>query len=187
MKTGRTYLMSEGLFPKRVFYLKCSEEQKVLNEVFIRLTVYVHLVPLADEITRNHHLAGTTCGEGTPFGEMIKYRTLILGIGAKANSLTQVHSAEDIMKDKFPIPLFTDTLSVNCLDESGNTIIYKLRIKNPEYVIDARSFRRIIKRAKIAKWTYKGIPFFLTQACDVTETFIEAAKNGETIYRERIV
>ena len=141
------------------------------------------LGPLADEITRNHHLAGTTCGEGTPFGEMRKYRTMILGIGAKANSLTQIHSTEDIMKDKFPIPLFTDIFLLTCLDESGNTIIYKLRIKNPEYAIDARSFRRIIKRAKIAKWTYKGIPFFLTQACDVTETFIEAAKNGETIYR----
>ncbi len=142
------------------------------------------LGPLADEITRNHHLAGTTCGEGTPFGEMIKFRTMILGIGAKADSLTQVHSTEDIMKDKFPIPLFTDSLSVNCLDESGNTIIYKLRIKNPEYVINAGSFRRIIKRGKIAKWTYKGIPFFLTQADDVTKTFIEAARNGETIYRK---
>ena len=71
---------------------------------------------------------------------MIKYRTMILGIGAKADALTQVHSAEDIMREKFPIPLFTDSLPITCLDELGNTIIYNLRIKNPEYAIDESHF-----------------------------------------------
>lgn len=141
------------------------------------------LGPLADELTRNHHLSITTCGDGTPFGEMIKYRTMILGIGAKADALTQVHSTEDIMRDKFPVPLFTDTLPITCLDELGNAIIYNLRIKNPEYAIDERVFYRILKRVRIIEWTYKGIPFFLTEANVVTETFIEAARNGLTIYR----
>ena len=141
------------------------------------------LGPLADRLTGNHHLSKTTCGEGTPFGEMIKYRTMILGIGANAEALTQVHSAEDMMKDKFPIRLFKDTLPITCIDESGNTLIYNLRIKNPEYVIDKKLFYKILKKMKITEWTYKGIPFFLTQANVVTETFIEAARNGQTIYR----
>ena len=141
------------------------------------------LGPLADELTKNHHLSITTCGEGTPFGEMIKYRTMILGIGAKVDALTQVHSTEDIMKDKFPVPLFTDTLPITCLDELGNAIIYNLRIKNPEYAIDERVFYSILKRVKVIEWTYKGIPFFLTEANAVTETFIEAARNGLTIYK----
>ena len=141
------------------------------------------LGPLADELTKNHHLSITTCGDGTPFGEMIKYRTMILGIGAKVDALTQVHSTEDIMKDKFPVPLFTDTLPITCLDELGNAIIYNLRIKNPEYAIDERVFYSILKRVKVIEWTYKGIPFFLTEANAVTETFIEAARNGLTIYK----
>ena len=141
------------------------------------------LGPLADELTKNHHLSITTCGDGTPFGEMIKYRTMILGIGAKVDALTQVHSTEDIMKDKFPVPLFTDTLPITCLDELGNAIIYNLRIKNPEYAIDERVFYSILKRVKVIEWTYKGIPFFLTEANAVTEAFIEAARNGLTIYK----
>ena len=123
---------------------KTFSEMGILSEMFRRtkdVKRSIHpthsicaLGPLADELTRNHHLSDTTFGEGTPFGEMIKYRTIILGIGIKSHSLTQVHSVEDIMKDKFPIPLITDTLPVTCLDESGNTITYNLRIKNSKYV-----------------------------------------------------
>ena len=49
--------------------------------------------------------------------------------------------------------------------------------------IDLKSFRKILKKMKIMEWTYKGIPFFLTQADVVTETLIEAARNGQTIYK----
>ena len=139
--------------------------------------------PLADELTKNHHLSITTCGDGTPFGEMIKYRSIILGIGVRTDALTQVHSAEDLTSYKFPLPLFIDTLPIKCLDDSGNTLIYNLRIKNPDYYIDTKSFRRIIKGIEIIQWMYKGIPFFFTEAKSVTDTFIEAAKNGKTIYK----
>lgn len=182
-------------YGKNIFDVrKTISETGLLSEMF-RITKNVKrsihpthsvcaLGPLADELTRNHHFSTTTCGDGTPFGEMIKYRTMILGIGAKADALTQVHAAEDIMQDKFPIPLFTGTLPVTCLDNSGNTVIYNLRIKDPHYVIDTKSSYRILRRMQIIRWTYKGIPFFLTEANDVTETFIEAASNGKTIYKK---
>lgn len=174
---------------------KTISEMGLLSEMFRRnqdVKRSVHpthstcaLGPLADKLTRNHYLSDRACGEGTPFGEMIKYRTMILGIGAKSASLTQMHSAEDIMKDKFPIPLYLHTLPVTCIDESGNTLIYNLRIKNPEYNGDEKSFRKILKRTNLMEWKYKGIHFFLTQANVVTETFIEAAKKGQTIYKKK--
>ena len=173
---------------------KTISETGLLSEMFRRtkdVKRSVHpthsvcaLGPLADELTKDHHLSTTTCGEGTPFGKMIHYRTMILGLGAKVDSLTQVHSAEDILKDKFPISLFTGTIPVTCIDESGNTIIKNLKIKNPQYVIDTKSSYRILKRMKLIRWTYKGIPFFLTEAGVVTKTFIEAARNGKTIYKK---
>ena len=172
---------------------KTISEMGILSEMFRRTEGTkrsIHpthsvcaLGPLASKLTKSHHLSTTSCGDGTPFGEMIKYRTMILGIGTKADTLTQVHSAEDLMNDKFPIHLFTNTLPVTCLDETGKTIIYNLRIKNPEYVINETSFYRILKKLEIREWTYKGIPFFLTQADVVTKTFIEAASNGQTIYK----
>ena len=141
---------------------------------------------LADALIKNHHLSETTCGEGTPFGEMIKYKTMILGIGTKSdNALTQIHSAEDIMKSNYPIALYSDFIPVKCVDELGNTLIYNLRVKNPEYIIDRKSFYRILKRMKIREWTYKGIPFFITRADVVTETLIEAAKSGQIIYKKK--
>lgn len=144
------------------------------------------LGPLAEKLTGNHNLADTTFGEGTPFDEMIKHRTIILGIGVKSeNALTQIHVVEDIMKDRFPIPLYTGVLPVTCVDESGKSFVYNLRIKNPDYTIDPGSLRKILRRIKNMDWTYRGIPFFTANAKVVTDTFIEAAEKGETMYKKR--
>ena len=143
------------------------------------------LGPLADQLTRNHHLSDATFGEETPFGEMIKYKTLILGIGTKSqHSLTQLHAAEDITKDNYPIPLYVSKIPVKCVDESGETIVYNLRVKNPEYTFNRKNIFRVLKKIRIRSWEYKGIPFYLTRADEVTETVIEAAKNGKTMYKK---
>ncbi len=139
--------------------------------------------PLADKLVGSHHLADTTFGEGTPFFEMIKYRTMILGLGTEGDeSGTQIHSAEDIMKEKFPITLYSDIIHVTCIDEKENKISYNLRVRKGKYTYDSEVIHKIFGR--IAKeWTYKGIPFFLTEAKAVTEAFLEAAKKGQTIYK----
>jgi len=173
---------------------KTMSEMGMLSEIFRRTPNAVRSIhpthsvcalgPLAVQLTEKHHISDTTCGAGTPFWEMIKYKTIILGIGAKAHhSLTQIHSVEDIMKENYPIPLFTGYVPVKCIDEFGNSLIYNLRIKNPDYLIDQKSFLKIIKLVKITEWKYKGIPFYLTRADEVTETVIQAAKKGHTIYK----
>ena len=143
------------------------------------------LGPLADVLTKNHHQADTTFGEGTPFGEVIKYRTIILGIGTKSpQPLTQVNSAPDIMKSEFPLPLYSEIIPVTCVDEVGNTIIYNLRIRKREFKIDRKTVKKILRK-KVMEWKYKGIPLLLAQSDIVTETIIEAARNGQTIYKKR--
>jgi len=143
------------------------------------------LGPLADLLTKNHHHADTTFGEGTPFGEVIKYRTIILGIGTKSpQPLTQVNSAPDIMKNEFPINLYSEMIPVTCVDEIGNNKIYNLRIRKREFKIDRKTVKKILRR-KVIEWTYKGIPFLLAQADVVTNVIIEAARNGQTIYMKR--
>jgi len=142
------------------------------------------LGPLADELTKNHHLAATSFGEGTPFAEVIKYRTIILGIGTKSpQPLTQVNSAPDIMKSEFPINLYTEIIPVTCVDEMGNNIIYNLRIRKREFKIDRKTVKKILRK-NVMEWTYKGIPFLLAQADVVTKTIIEAARKGQTIYKK---
>jgi len=138
---------------------------------------------LAEEITKGHHLADTSFGEGTPFGFMAQYRTMILGLGTRYfRVLTQVHTAEDMLKEEFPIKFNTkEIISVMCKNERGEELNYSLRNTKQEYIRDARLIKRIIDK-KIIKWKYKGIPMFLTEAKVITDTLSEAALNGETIY-----
>jgi len=196
---GGTNLQAKEYYEKgdQIFNVKRTASQIGLLTELFRITQNVkrsihptHSIcavgPLADQLIKNHHLADTTFGEGTPFGKMIKYKTLILGIGTKSqHSVTQIHAAEDIMGSNYPIMLYSNTIPVTCVDELGNNIVYNLRTKAPEYIFDRKSFFRISKSIKIMEWTYKGIPFFLTQADAVTKAFVDAAKNGQTMYKKR--
>jgi aminoglycoside N3'-acetyltransferase len=196
---GGTNLQAKEYYEKgdQIFNVKRTASQIGLLTELFRITTGVKrsihpthsvcaLGPLADQLIKNHHLADTTFGEGTPFGEMLKYKTLILGIGTKSeHSLTQLHAAEDIMRDNYPIPLYASKIPVKCIDESGKTLVYDLRVKNPDYTFNRKTYLRILKNIKIKNWKYKGISFYLTRADAVTETVIEAAKKGQTIYKKR--
>jgi len=140
--------------------------------------------PLADKLTRDHHLQNTKCGIGTPFGYMSEFNTKILGIGTKYyRVLTQVNSAEDMLKEKFPIQFnYNEKCPVSCINQSGDKIIYSLPIIKREYIRDANKVKNLLRDAKIFTWKFKGISMFLTQAKDITDTLVEAAKNGKTIY-----
>ena len=143
------------------------------------------LGPLADELTKNHHLSDTTFGEGTPFVTMIKYKTIILGIGTKSpQPLTIVNVAPDIMKSEFPLALYSEQIPVTCIDETGNTIIYKLNIRQQNYKIHRKTVKKIVKK-KVLEWTYKGIPLLIAHADEVNDSIIAAAKNGQTIYEKK--
>jgi len=142
--------------------------------------------PLADKLTRDHHLQNTKCGIGTPFGYMSEFNTKILGIGTKYyRVLTQVNSAEDMLKEKFPIHFnYLEQKSVTCIDQNGEKIIYTLPIIKREYLRDAYHVKKILKNANIYTWKFKGIPLFLTDARKITSTIINAARYGKTIYRK---
>jgi len=141
--------------------------------------------PLAEKLTMEHHLQNTKCGIGTPFGYMADYKTKILGIGTKYyRVLTQVNTAEDILKEKFPIQFnYIERYPVSCINQSGDKIIYSLPIIKREYLRDANKVKNLLRDANIFTWKLKGISMFLTQAKDITDTLIKAAKNGKTIYR----
>jgi aminoglycoside 3-N-acetyltransferase len=144
------------------------------------------LGPLAKEITKTHHLAETTTGKGTPFGYMSEYDTKIFGIGTKYfRVITQIHTAEDLMGKNYPIKFKPkEIINVPCILNDGSTINYHLPINSREYETNASKFKKIFRDAKIEHWTYKGIPMFLTEAKNITETVIKAAKKGLTIYKK---
>lgn len=143
------------------------------------------LGPLAEKITKDHHLQSTKCGIGTPFGYMAEYNTKILGLGAKYfQVLTQANAPRDILKEEFPFKFNTlEIVPVKCLDHLGKEFIYPLPNIKQDFLRDALVMNKLLHNVVIKEWKLKTIPMFLTNAKEVTETLIAAAKEGKTIYR----
>lgn len=188
-KPGEYYL-------RRNFIVKTSPSQTgYLAELFRRKTGVkrsihpTHSVAafgkLADEIVATHHLSDTPCGAGTPFDIMARYRTKILGIGVEYfRSLTQRHHAEDVLGEEYPIKFsLRKVMPVKCFDENNNLYIYKLKIFNDDYIASAK-LKSEVYGNKILIWKFHGIPFFLTEAKTISDTIINAAKKGLTVYKK---
>ncbi len=142
--------------------------------------------PLAEKIISTHHLSNNPYGELTPFGYMAQFNTKILGIGTKYyRVLTQAHTAEEILKDEFPIKFnYQKSIPITCKLPNGSSFVYQFLVRKKEYRIDALALRKILKNIRIKTWRYKGIPFFLTDAKSVTDELIKAARMGKTIYKK---
>ena len=169
----------------------------LLNELFRRKkNVYRSLHPThsiaaygpkARELTEKHHLSSTTFGEDTPFGIMDSYKTIILGIGVYYyRNLTHVHVAEDLLKEKFPYPQkrVYITLPVKMYNK-GETYDYNLK-----YYTDNLSSKRNltviaknISKSNLIQWSYKGVPMFIANASEVTNTLLKLSKEGKSIYK----
>jgi aminoglycoside N3'-acetyltransferase len=142
--------------------------------------------PLAEEIVRRHHLCGNTFGDDSPFEVMSRHRTVIVGLGVHYwRVLTQVHCAEDILGERFPVPRdVRPPLPVTLIARDGTRHPYAL----PPPVGSGRQ-RRIERLAgflpagELDVWSFHGVPMFAVSAAVVTTALVEAAGKGNTIYQ----
>ena len=168
-------------------------ETGLLTELFRRrkgarrslhpITSVIALGPQADELVAGHHLAKTLFGEGTPFAIMAERRTAIVGIGAEYfRSLTQVHAAEDLLGERYPLAVRPSKLPIQLRDFDGAVHHYELPFN--EAVLGRRIERleRLLGPDELVQWRFHGVPLFVTSAARVTEVLIDAALRGETIY-----
>lgn len=194
---GINGLKPEEYYLRKDFNVKKSPSQTgYITELFrrkkgVKRSIHpthsvVALGKLADELIATHHLNDTPCGAGTPFDVMARYRTKILGIGVKYfRSLTQIHHAEDLMKDDFPIKFkLRKVIYVKCIDENGEQLIYNLRIIEEDFIRSAKLKARIYGD-KVSIWSFCGIPFFLTEAKIISDAIINSAKKGLTVYTKK--
>jgi aminoglycoside 3-N-acetyltransferase len=139
--------------------------------------------PLADDLLAGHHTAGTTFGAGTPFAVMAERRTAIVGIGTQYfRCLTQVHAAEDLLGDRYPLTLRDGTLPVQLKDRDGTTHAYELPLNRPGHARRLEYLERLLGADDLTRWRFHGVPLFVTSASRVTEALRDAALRGETIY-----
>lgn len=138
--------------------------------------------PLAEEMVADHHLGTTPCGEESPFGFMARHETIVLGIGTPwYRTLSQAHTAEDLLGDDFPVARAMETVPVQLrrADESWD---YSLSVCVPSLERDPSILNRLLDRHELQGWRWKGCDFYHANAARVTQALVEAARRGETIY-----
>jgi aminoglycoside 3-N-acetyltransferase len=141
------------------------------------------LGPQADELVAGHHLAKTSFGEGTPFAHMAERQTAIVGIGAEYfRSLTQVHAAEDLLGERYPLTLRPSTLPVQLTDFDGTVYPYELPFNESVFRRRIERLDQLLGPDELVQWRFHGVPLFVTSAARVTKVLIDAALRGETIY-----
>lgn len=140
------------------------------------------LGPLAKRITEGHELCDHPCGVGSPFDCMTQHKTLVIGIGKTFQVLTQVHHAEAIMGDEFPVPKGGEPgLPVIIVD--GKVEVHSRLVgRNPIGRLNIWKLRSLMSETSLREWTFHHVPFFATLAEDVTASLVNAAKNGITLY-----
>ncbi len=145
------------------------------------------LGPLAEVLTAGHETARTPAGAGTPFDFMANHDTLIVGIGKPFEVLTQVHHAEDILGDRFPVPRTPERPLEMSLVDGDEELPFVLAGRGFRWRRDMWRLRKIMDRETLREWKFHHMPLFATRAADVTRCLIDAAERGVTIYSPRSV
>jgi aminoglycoside 3-N-acetyltransferase len=188
--TGGTHavLKREGRFDVR----RTPSDMGMISELFRRWKGVVHsrhpyyrvsaLGPHAAALTEGHERAATPAGAGTPFDFMAKHDTLIIGLGKPFEVLTQIHHAEDLMGDSFPVPSEPGEQVAVMLVDGKVEVPFEVRGRNLLWRLNIWNLRKLMTRETLQEWRFHNVPLFATRAADVTGTLLRAAERGETLY-----
>jgi aminoglycoside 3-N-acetyltransferase len=140
------------------------------------------LGPLAKPLTEGHERAGTACGLGTPFDFMAAHNTRIIGLGKPFEVLTQVHHAEDLLGERFPVPATSGPGLRLTLVDGEEEIPFEVGRRSLQWRRNMWKLRAIMGRDTLQEWKFHHVPMFATRAGDVTAALIDAAGRGVTLY-----
>jgi aminoglycoside 3-N-acetyltransferase len=140
--------------------------------------------PLAGPLTAGHERADTPSGRGTPFDFMATHDTRIVGIGKRYEVLTQVHHAEDVLGDEFPVPRSRGKGARMTLVDGKEEIPFQLPGGGLMWRRNMWKLRAIMDRQRLQEWKFHHVPMFATRAGDVSALLIDAAKRGVTLYEK---
>jgi aminoglycoside N3'-acetyltransferase len=143
------------------------------------------LGPLAKQLTEDHERAGTPAGRGTPFDFMANHDTLTIGIGKPFEVLTQVHHAEDVMGEDFPVPRGAggNKLSMTLVDREEE-IPFDFGHRSLLWRLNVWKLRTVMGRDKLREWKFHNVPMFAVRAGEVSAALIAAAARGVTLYEK---
>jgi len=181
-------LKREGKFDVR----RTPSDMGMISELFRRSKGVVHsrhpyyrvsaVGPLAEALVAGHERAGTPAGPGTPFDFMAKHDTLIVGLGKSFEVLTQIHHAEDLLGDSFPVPSVPGEHLVLTLIDGKEHLPFEMRGRDFTWRRNVWKLRKLMTPETLREWRFHNVPMFATRAAQVTAALTAAAARGETLY-----
>jgi aminoglycoside 3-N-acetyltransferase len=88
--------------------------------------------PRADELTRDHPLARTPCGEYSPFANLLEEDGKVALLGTGIGALTFYHYLEELLEDLLPESPFTkETFDIAFRGDRGDTVQITTRLYDP--------------------------------------------------------
>jgi aminoglycoside 3-N-acetyltransferase len=181
-------LKRDGRFDVR----RTPSDMGMISELFRRSKGVVHsrhpyyrvsaLGPLAQALVAGHEHAGTPAGPGTPFDFMAKHDTWVVGLGKPFEVLTQIHHAEDVMGDAFPVPSEPGEHLVLTLIDGKVEVPFEMRGRNFLWRRNVWNLRNLMTPETLQEWRFHNVPMFATRAAHVTAALLAAAERGETVY-----
>lgn len=92
------------------------------------------LGPQAEYVVSTHHLAPSIFGPGSPWERCLQLNAKVLGIGISMGPVTFYHLLEDMLLDKFPLPVrLPETFMLPCRDWDGQLIKVPVTPLDPVY------------------------------------------------------
>jgi hypothetical protein len=114
---------------------------------------------------------------------MADHTTAIIGIGTEYfRCLSQVHAAEDLLGERYPLKVRPVRVPVQLKDIDGHLHRYDLALTNGDLTRRMERLEYLLTPNELVRWRFHGVPLFITSAARVTEALIEAALKGQTIY-----
>ena len=142
--------------------------------------------PLAEKLNEAHHTCGSIFGADSPFMRMNDYQTEIIGLGCQYfRVLTQVHTVENVLGEKFPYPLDYDHVPMKIVDAKAQEHDFTLIRANNNDLRRVERIEAYLQPNELREWHWHGVPFFCIGAKAVTEALLKAADKGVTIYEKR--
>lgn len=115
------------------------------------------LGPRADYIVSSHHLASSIFGVGSPWERCLQLNAKVMGLGISMGPVTFYHLLEDLLLDKFPLPVrLNEVHMLKCRDWNGELVEVPITPLDPAY-----NPRRIDNKARIDLQQ-----FFMNDFCD---------------------
>jgi aminoglycoside N3'-acetyltransferase len=142
----------------------------------------------AAAIAAGHHAAGTPCGVGTPFHELLERKGKVLLAGVGIRTMTFYHCVEELIEPDMPFsPFTTEWFETTTKGPDGTIYSSRMRLfdpavsarRDPELMIESLKRRGVWRQARVGR-----LDLVVLDTTEVLATVREMAASGKFCYHD---